>query len=108
MFIFNANEVRFDIFIARAIGKCWVEGITQGGGTYFNCNQNKIKYGKKLGIGMIKRDDEQLRKNIGNVVNYLVKTDLYVKARVPEGKRTFGKGEIIQPKRMRRKIRRKQ
>lgn len=98
LFLFNGNQVRADILIARHIGDYWVNEITQKGGTYFNCNQNKKNYRDKLGIGMIKRHDKQLRLNMLNVINYLVKTDLYVKACVPSGVRTFGKGEVIEKK----------
>jgi hypothetical protein len=98
LFVFNGNRVRADISIAGSIGEYWVSEITQGNGTDFNCNQVKQRYGNKLGIGMIKRHDEQLRANIQHVVNYLVKTDLYVKACVPASVRTFGKGEIIKKK----------
>lgn len=96
LFLFNGNRVMRDISIAGSIGYYWINEITQGGGTYFNCNLGKLRrYGDKLGIGMIKRNDEKHRGNIQYVINYLVKTDLYIKASVPVGVRTFGKGEII-------------
>ena len=91
---FDSAKVKKDVYLAEQIGKYWVECITKGTGHYWNCNASKHKY-RKLGIGKISADDEELRKNlIDEVVGYLVKTEQYLRA-APLGKgKLFGHGEI--------------
>ncbi len=95
LFIFNGNKVRQDVTIADQIVSHWAKEIViNGEGAYYNCNKHKKDY-DQVGIGMIHRKDTEKRAALDKIVlNYLVKTDHYVKARIPKGKRTFGKSEV--------------
>jgi hypothetical protein len=73
-FFFNGAEVRGDIYKARQIGELW-ERVTQGRGYFDSCNQDKGKYGEMLGIGVIHRNDREVRANVHYAMRYLVKDD---------------------------------
>lgn len=84
-YFLNGNEVCRDIYKAQQIGDLWVR-ITQGQGYFDSCNHDKEeKYGKKeqeqdteekqreLGIGMIFRNNHQIRPHVHYAMRYLVK-----------------------------------
>ncbi|WLG27810.1 YagK/YfjJ domain-containing protein [Pseudomonas lurida] len=73
-FFFNGAEVRRDIYKARQIGELWGR-VTQGQGYFDSCNQDKGKYGEMLGIGVIHRNDREVRANVHYAMRYLVKDD---------------------------------
>lgn len=98
IFFFNGNKAMTDIFIAERIGRHWRDEITQGDGLFYNCNKSKHQY-DQVGIGQILRRDNKKREVLTKtVVEYLVKFDLYIRAMIPKGKRTFGRGEMVQKK----------
>jgi len=91
-FFFNGAEVRSDFAKARKVGELW-EQITRGQGYFFSCNDDKDRYGDELGIGVIKRaDNEACRKSI-KAVSYLIKDDQYLRMK-PAGARTYRTGRI--------------
>lgn len=90
---FDGSKVRHDPYLADLIGKYWVERITAGRGTFHNCNAEKGKY-KYLGIGMISHGDDELRANLLKVVKYLTKKDQYLRKKVSNRRRVFGRGEM--------------
>lgn len=68
----DAQKVRSDILIARAIGEHWQNKVTQGRGRYWNCNARKIGY-RKCGIGVVSHSDQILRNNLKMAASYLIK-----------------------------------
>lgn len=92
-FFYDGSKVREDLNIAMRIGEYWKNVITKGRGIYHNCNAKKEEYAK-CGIGMINYYDDRLRENLCNeVVNYLVKPDLYANINT-RGNRSFSRGTI--------------
>ncbi|MCO7036128.1 inovirus Gp2 family protein [Pseudomonas carnis] len=73
-FFFNGSEVCRDIYKARQIGELW-EGMTRGVGYFDSCNQDKGRYGNRLGIGVIFRNDREARSHVHYAMRYLVKDD---------------------------------
>lgn len=93
-FFFNGDKVRGDIYKAQQVGELWEE-VTRGRGSYNNCNRNKEeKYGDRLGIGMIHRDDRVLRDNLYLAMDYLVKDDQHLRLR-PLGRRSLRRGKTV-------------
>ena len=76
LLLLNGRKHQKDISIARQLGEKWVSEITQGDGTYWNCNANKDRYRHKA-IGMIHRS-ENIKINLlkSQVLTYLVKHDI--------------------------------
>lgn len=93
MLIFNGNELKSDNKISHSLGKLWSDKVTQGRGSYFSCNSQKGRY-RYCGIGMLEHRDAEKRAALDRACQYLTKTDFFVKYYLPEGGRTFGKGEI--------------
>lgn len=102
LFFFNGQHVRQDVTIAQLIGEFWQETITDGQGLYFNCNRFKSDY-RICGIGMLHRSESLRREGLMTAVNYICKTDQWVKLQVPGIDRTFWRGTI---RNKRRKTRR--
>jgi hypothetical protein len=101
--IFDGARRRDDVGIARAIGNLWND-ITEGYGHCYISNFDKEKMDRegKLGIGMIHRDDEQLRINlIEKVAGYITKKcstfDVYSGSTESGEFRTFGKSQMPKP-----------
>lgn len=82
LIIFFKGSVRHkDGYLAESIGEYWKE-ITNKRGIYWNCNDKESKDNyKRLGIGMIEMDNKEKRKILlDDVVNYLAKTEQYLRA----------------------------
>lgn len=73
-FFFNGAEVYRDIYKARQIGGLWGL-VTRGRGYFDSCNQDKDKYQDRLGIGVILRNDREIREHVRYAMHYLVKDD---------------------------------
>lgn len=104
LLIYNGDERQQDWFLAKAVGKRWVE-ITGGLGCYHNCNTTENKRGYKrqgtLGIGMIRNDNPLEVKNTINAALYLTRPEKYeqrLKVLTPN-MRTFGHGTYRNTKR---------
>ncbi|MFY4788287.1 YagK/YfjJ domain-containing protein [Aliarcobacter butzleri] len=73
IFFYDGNKVSKDTFKAKQIGEYWNSTITNGKGTYHNCNMNN--YDKK-GIGMIDyKDKEKIDILKDKVMSYLCKDE---------------------------------
>ncbi len=84
----NGHAARQDDSLARRIGQFWKTAVTEGHGSYFNCNAVAYKY---RGIGMVDHKDAAKRiALIEKVAPYLTKVDFWMYFD-PPGK-TFGKG----------------
>lgn len=88
-FFFNSSHVYSDWHKAQTIGELWVQ-ITAGRGYTHNCNANKKKY-VRVGVGTIKRDDEQACDNVVSTLLYLTKDNQYLRIKPPR-MRCFGTG----------------
>ncbi|QRY76917.1 inovirus-type Gp2 protein [Pseudomonas sp. PDNC002] len=78
MFFFDGGKVREDITFAKRIGEYWGAVITEGMGSYYNCNYAKEAY-RCCGIGMVSHSDREKRDALRRAMVYLTKTDLYMK-----------------------------
>lgn len=81
-FFFNGAEVYRDIYKARQIGELWGR-LTQGQGYFDSCNQDKERYEGRLGIGVIFRNDREIRPHVHYAMHYLVKDDQQLRLRPP-------------------------
>ncbi|NVZ71514.1 YagK/YfjJ domain-containing protein [Pseudomonas costantinii] len=91
-FFFNGAKVCRDIYKARLIGELWGR-VTQGHGYFDSCNQDKDRYGEKLGIGVILRNDRKIRLHLHCAMHYLVKDNQLLRLR-PQGARCLRMGVI--------------
>lgn len=82
----DGQKVRKDITIAQALGEHWVNEITKGRGTYWNCNARKRNY-RKLAIGMLYHKDVDKWDQLEVVVKYFCKIDHYIRVKIPKGKK---------------------
>ncbi len=89
---FNGHEVREDETLGHMVGQRWAEKAE--GGSFWNCNIDKERYTKQgsLGIGMVRYNDDELRRNLERAASYLVKIDDYVRLKLPEGWKAFSHG----------------
>ena len=91
VFFFNGAYQQQDIKIAQQLGELW-EDITDGQGTYYNCNHGKERYSECY-LGMVTHHDENKR-NAMKYLEYLVKRDEKILLLQCRGKvRTFGRME---------------
>lgn len=71
VFIFDGQKVQKDAFKADQIGQYWENEITQGQGSYHNCNRNTYD---NNGKGMLDHSDSAKRKILDeHVISYLCK-----------------------------------
>lgn len=99
IFIFNGAKSQQDQSLGHAIGQYWRDVITEGTGTYHCCNDFKADYQRQgnLGIGMIHRNDLEMRYHLFKTASYLMKPDPLIKSMLPaelKRVRTFGRGEL--------------
>ena len=73
---FDGNKVQNDKYKGDQIGNYW-ETITNGNGSYHNCNRNDYK---DNAIGMLDYKNVEMRKNLDNAMAYLVKEEQSIKA----------------------------
>lgn len=93
-FFFDGSKVRGDITLARRIGELWEKESTNGQGLYFNCNAIASAYAQS-GIGDIHHTDQTKRAALQKAITYIAKVDTAVRLSLPQGARTFGRGECI-------------
>lgn len=92
-FFFNGAHVRGDIYKAQMIGELW-EQITRGRGCFNNCNRNKDLYGERCALGVVRRDDSNVRRHLRYAMSYLVKDDQRLRLR-PRGGRSLRRGQVV-------------
>jgi len=90
-FFFNGAGVRSDVSKARQIGQLW-EQITRGQGYCHSCNHDKESYGDDLGIGVIQREDLDIRPKVHYAMRYLGKDTQHLRLK-PVGARCLRKGQ---------------
>ncbi|HEJ0382218.1 TPA: inovirus-type Gp2 protein [Enterobacter mori] len=92
-FFFDGSKVRGDIALTRRIGELWEKEITDGQGLYFNCNAIASTYAQS-GVGDIHYTDQKKRVVLQKAIAYIAKVDTAVRLSLPQGVRTFGRGEF--------------
>lgn len=98
---YDGARVRQDVTLARLLGEYWRDVITAGAGHYHNCNADKARY-RFPGIGLLHYTDTAKRKGLNIAVRYLCKVDTYARLTLPNGARSFGRGEIAHSSAIRR------
>lgn len=72
IFMFDGNKVQKDAHMGDKLGEYWNE-LTDGKGSYYNCNRKKYQY---KGVGMINHEDKDKREILDTqVTSYLCKDD---------------------------------
>lgn len=96
LMIFNGHNVKNGWSNAGKLGQVWIKDITSGYGTYYNCHDAKqiTRYSDLgiLGIGRIKRTDEEARERCEKAVTYLTcpeKKGQYLRVKCTKRMRTF-------------------
>lgn len=94
-FFFDGQKVKKDAHKADQIGEYWVENITNGKGSYHNCNRDDYK--DNHAIGMLDYRNVGKRANLDKAMAYLVKEEQSIEP-IKENKkdRAFRRG--IMPK----------
>jgi hypothetical protein len=94
LLLFKGSDHCSDIGIADGLGKHWVQEITEGSGTFWNCNRSKSTYDRdRLGIGMLHRDSKENWEGLRILASYLTKLDFFLRYEVTHV-RTFGKSPV--------------
>lgn len=94
--LFDGSRVENHSYIAMKVGEYWQE-LTDGRGTYHSCHAHKRPYFRS-GIGMIEHDDFEKRSNLLYALSYFFKKDQYVKMKLSEKARVYGRGEMPKPR----------
>ena len=72
--LYNGQETQKGAYLVDEIGKYWNNDITQGRGSYHNCNRNKYKY---KGVGMLNHADTEKREILDKyVASYIYKDEV--------------------------------
>ena len=88
MFFFFDGDVRWqDGWLAKRLCEYW-KSMTNGDGTSYPCNMNKNKY-RRLGIGMIHRDDLDKRSVLLTCLAYVTKSEQYLRVDAGKGRNFF-------------------
>ncbi|TCB65516.1 inovirus-type Gp2 protein [Acinetobacter sp. ANC 4178] len=100
LIIYNGSVRCKDSYLGQAIGELWQNDITRRDGQFYNCNQSEHKHSlkreKRLGIGMIRREDQSSVNNARAAISYLArpeKDDQYLRGKLPR-MREFCKGQL--------------
>ncbi|WP_280553489.1 inovirus-type Gp2 protein [Halomonas sp. 25-S5] len=88
LFFFDASKVKRDVIRAQWIGELWSKAITNGDGTYYNCNFNAEKKYRYNALGKMSYYDAEKRVGLQYLINYLTKVDEYASLAV-SGKTFF-------------------
>lgn len=107
LLIYQGNDRKKDTYLGQIVGEKW-QAITNGFGSYFNCNDPAYKKQfaerNQLGLGMVYRGNDSTIVTVENAINtglYLTdpdKIEQAMKVMVP-GMRTFGHGQYRTTKR---------
>ena len=93
-FMFDGQKVLKDAHKADEIGNYFVNDITKGKGTYYNCNRNNYP---EHGIGMLQHKDTEKRKHLDKAMAYLSKDEQHIDSLSDKKERSFVRGTM--PKR---------
>ena len=94
-FMFDGQKVLKDAHKADEIGNYFVNDITKGKGTYYNCNRNNYP---EHGIGMLDHRDTEKRKHLDKAMAYLSKDEQHIDSLSDKKERSFVRGTIPKSK----------
>lgn len=94
-FYFDGQMVQKDVHKADEIGNYFVNDITKGKGTYYNCNRNNYP---EHGIGMLDHRDTEKRKHLDKAMAYLSKDEQHIDSLSDKKERSFVRGTIPKSK----------
>lgn len=94
-FMFDGQKVLKDAHKADEIGNYFVNHITKGKGTYYNCNRNNYP---EHGIGMLDHRDTEKRKHLDKAIAYLSKDEQHIDLLSDKKERSFVRGTIPKSK----------
>jgi len=92
IFILDGSHVRADIKIAAMLGQHWIQVITAGEGTFYNCNGSKNAY-LHVGIGQMDWRNPRDWEGALHMVDYVSKPDYMVRVWAGGAYRTLVKGQ---------------
>lgn len=93
MLFFDGSKVRNHSYYGEAVGKYWRDEVTQGRGTFYNCNRHLNRY-KRCGIGHVDYRNSEKRRDVLYALSYLTKSEQFVIVKRIKGARTFFKGQL--------------
>ncbi|EGH27726.1 hypothetical protein PSYJA_01294, partial [Pseudomonas syringae pv. japonica str. M301072] len=93
MLFLDGSKVMRHVAIGKSIGEIWVNEITEGAGSYWNCTGKEFYY-KSCGVGEVDYYDAPKIQAVKDAAAYLVKIDRWITTLVPKGMRCFGKGVV--------------
>ena len=82
--------------INEALQKIWNE-VTEGNGLLVDCSTLTPSY-KSEGTGLVEHSNKDAWAMIRKICVYMAKTDNYLKLKLPDGGRSFGRAEVIDKK----------
>ncbi|MGE5451873.1 MAG: inovirus-type Gp2 protein [Acidobacteriota bacterium] len=86
--IFDGQTKRNADFYANKIGHYWVDTITRGSGSFYNCHKHKNSY-KRIGIGLIDWRDKEKITALLYAMSYLAKSDQHLREKDFPTQRAF-------------------
>lgn len=92
VWFYNGHQHQKDWDLANRIINQWVK-VTQGKGFGFNCNQKKNSY-KRIGIGLVHRQDMSTKHNLLQALSYLCKKSSIARPKTPKKRRIFGRSGV--------------
>jgi hypothetical protein len=81
-----------DVVIGRFLGECW-RVITEGKGSYFNCNSQKQNY-RYCALGRVHDGDSMAMLGLHYFACYVTLPDVFAQLILPGRDRAFGKGNM--------------
>lgn len=92
LFFFDGDHVRHYYGLAKCIVEQWHK-LTNGHGLYFNTQEKFIQYRCKA-IGMIERENTEMRQCLAYVIWYITKLDQFLPYKYSDKQRLLFRGEI--------------
>ena len=95
MIFMDGSKVQQSILHGKLIGDHWNKAITNGLGTYFNCNAKKGEY-RDCGIGRVDYYDASKTNSLFRASDYLTKHDPYIEfMQQVESERAWRNGVVV-------------
>lgn len=94
LFLNSENHSRSEL-IATQLGEYWCNTTTHNLGLYFDFNKQSLR--SNLALDLIDINNKGEWKKLDDIALYLTAGDRYLKLKLPDNCRTFGKGNIPKP-----------
>lgn len=97
LLMYDANCHQEDVYKGMQVGQFW-ETITQGRGTYFNCNdpyyKSRLTRADCCALGIIRREDIDGQNKLRQAAQYLVKDKQHLRVKQSPNMKTFDHGQF--------------